>query len=259
MAAINPDASYTTALVGGHLYVGAAAEQFGESAANERWPLSVTAPAEGSGWLRFTTLKANTVQEGWQISSQGGGLNVVEAGTGPAAGAGSSRLFLQAGGNVGIGIDTPGARLDVRGDIRAEKLTVGGALSVSGDTTITGGLAVRGAQNLIKVATTTLAVVNAGKDTPASWRFDYAGQFTEVYAAYVVLQGFSLWPNTDPRFGAYGHVKEPAGAFTQHVFVRIVSYDNNAATGVAYCSEAEPTWELDNSVLFTVVVMGRKV
>src|SRR5947209_2723073 len=132
MAAINPEASFETALVHSHLYVGAAAAQFGDSAANERWPLSVTASAEGSGWLRFTTLKADTVQEGWQINPQEGGLNVVEAEAGPAAGTGSSRLFLQAGGNVGIGTTTPAHTLEVNGTLNATEILKNGApLSLS--------------------------------------------------------------------------------------------------------------------------------
>lgn len=83
----------------------------------------------------------------------------------------------------------------------------------------------------------------------------FAG-FRKVYTVFALLQGFSLWPNADnPAFTTWGHVADP-GAVSQHVFVRVDRYDTNEATGVAYCSEAGTNWETNNSVLFTVVVLG---
>ena len=74
-----------------------------------------------------------------------------------------------------------------------------------------------------------------------------------------VLQGFSLWPNADnPAFTSWGHSAD-LGGIPQHVFVRVDRYDTSEATGVAYCSEARPDYEANNSVLFTVVVLGMGV
>lgn len=130
-------------------------------------------------------------------------------------------------------------------------------LSVTkGQVNVTGKLQVDGAQNIIKVKTFTLAVKNKAKDTANTWSVDYTDQkFTEVYAVFVNLQGFSLWGN-DANFASWGHVTNNE-AIPQHVFARVTASDTKTASGTSYCSESKADGELDNTVLFTVVVMGR--
>jgi len=46
-------------------------------------------------------------------------------------------------------------------------------------------------------------------------------------------------------------------AIPQHVFVRIINFDNSQANGECFCSESLVANQGDNTVLFTLVVMGR--
>lgn len=73
----------------------------------------------------------------WHTSLSGNSLNFAESGVADA------RLFLQAGGNVGIGTKDPGATLDVNGSG-----SIAGVLSVGGLATLNGGVKVVGAANL---------------------------------------------------------------------------------------------------------------
>lgn len=50
---------------------------------------------------------------------------------------------------------------------------------------------------------------------------------------------------------------ESTAAIVQHVFVQVTSHDNNTAHGKVYCSESLATNETDNTILLTVVVLGR--
>jgi hypothetical protein len=43
----------------------------------------------------------------------------------------------------------------------------------------------------------------------------------------------------------------------QHAYVRVIGWDNNTANGVCFCSESDATQESDNTILFTVVVLGQ--
>ncbi len=126
----------------------------------------------------------------------------------------------------------------------------------NGDQTFQGNLIVQGAQqNIIKVVTITKAVVNAGVDSPANWSVTYS-DFSQVYAVFAVLQGFSIFGNdNNTKFDHWDHFLGVEGII-QHVFLRVDKFDTTTAQGVAYCSEAGKG-EGDNSILFTVVVMGR--
>jgi hypothetical protein len=57
-------------------------------------------------------------------------------------------------------------------------------------------------------------------------------------------------------FNSKGHVKS-TDAIPQHVYVRVTWQDAIMAGGEIYCSESSSGSEADNTVLFTVVVMGR--
>jgi hypothetical protein len=45
----------------------------------------------------------------------------------------------------------------------------------------------------------------------------------------------------------------------QHAFVRVDSWDVNGAHGVAFCSQSDPAVSGNNSILFTLVVIGRPI
>lgn len=148
----------------------------------------------------------------------------------------TERMRITNNGNVGIGTATPACKLDLNGD-----------------------LIVRGNQNIFKIKTYTKAVLNSGINQPGRWEIDYQGHFSEVYDAFVVLQGFSFWNYSDNiNFNPDSNYhSESTAAIPQHVFVRLEGKDNNHAWGVSYCSESHADWEVDNTVLFTLVVMGR--
>jgi len=134
------------------------------------------------------------------------------------------------------------------------------SVNANGDAKVSGKLEVKGDQNIIKVATYTLAIVNGGKDTPGKWSVDYSSYgFSEIHAVFVVLQGYSLWNyngKTDFALDTGHHVKS-TDAIPQHVFARVTSSDKKQASGTCYCSESDAGGEADNTVLFTVVVMGK--
>jgi hypothetical protein len=128
---------------------------------------------------------------------------------------------------------------------------------------VSGDLRVRGSTNLIHMAQQTFAKSNQNNnDNPRTWHYDYSAEnFVEVYAAYAVLQGFSVFNNEDnTAFTGVGHT--PGGDFIpQHVYVRITTappYPLNGIDGVCFCSESNANApESDNTVLFTVVVIGK--
>jgi hypothetical protein len=143
------------------------------------------------------------------------------------------------------------------------KLADTGELSVPGtlvatNAVVTGTLSVQGAQNVVKVQTFTRAVRNAGRDIPATWSIAFAG-FAEVYSAFAVLQGYSLWDyNGDTQFAPDpAHHSINDDAIPQHVFVRVDQVTTGFVQGVAYASESNGSVERDNTILFTVVVIGR--
>lgn len=128
------------------------------------------------------------------------------------------------------------------------------SLEVSGDIKLYGG------SNIVKTRVLHMAVRNFG-NSEASWVANYPNVFAEVYTAFAVLQGFSLWNYTnDVQFQHdASHHAPHANAIPQHVYVRLDTIGLNQATGVCFCSESLAANQGDNTVLFTVVVIGRGI
>lgn len=201
------------------------------------------------------------------------------------------RLSITNDGRVGIATQTPASKLDVNGDVsiasyinangnRTNLLGTDGAgnhwimggglaepdfnaigLSVSNKQVLIGPkwtLNVQGNQNLIAARQIPLVVKNNGA-APNFWSITYPSVFTDVYAVFAVFQGFSIYDNSgNLAFTNYGN-NQDAKSIPQHAFVRVDAYDQNGASGYAFCSESDPAQSGDNCILFTLVVIGRPI
>ena len=126
---------------------------------------------------------------------------------------------------------------------------------------LSGDLLAQGAVNsVVDVYTTVVRAKNSASDAPRSWSVVLpAGRFTQVFSAFAVLQGFSLFDNeTNSAFDSFGHVPN-IDAIPQHLMVAVDSFSTTAVTGRCFCQESDVNSEHDNTVLFTVVVIGRRV
>ncbi len=93
----------------------------------------------------------------------------------------------------------------------------------------------------------------------ATWSINIAGDFTGVPTAFAVLRGFSLFDNGgNLAFEGFGHVQDDR-AIPQHVMVRVTQVTGSTISGRCFCSESDETLQSDNTVLFSVVAIGRKV
>ncbi|OLB36166.1 MAG: hypothetical protein AUH11_12085 [Acidobacteria bacterium 13_2_20CM_57_17] len=148
-------------------------------------------------------------------------------------------------------------RSDPGGGALAMKLDSGSNLSVMGDLSVAGNLSVTGSHNIFRVISQTFALNMAGLTTPRFWTYNYGG-FSQIYTAFVVLQGFSIWDNDgDTSFTHFSNAAD-VNAIPQHVYVKIDGVPTTTQTsGHCFCSESLVGNEVDNTVLFTVVVMGR--
>jgi hypothetical protein len=131
----------------------------------------------------------------------------------------------------------------------------------SGNVSIAGSLRVTGTSNLVVVHKHEFSKQNAGADQPFTWTTNHAGVFAEVYTAFAVWNGFSLWQQLDANWEQAGRWSAGAdvNAIPQHAFVRVTQSDLNSTSGVGFVSESLPSNSPDNSVLFTVIVLGRGV
>ncbi len=84
-------------------------QNVGIGAAAPNRPLTIKGTGANSEWI---SLRRNDDLTKWHINHKNGGLNFVETGFG------DNRLFLAAGGNVGVGTATPGAKFEVAGTIK---------------------------------------------------------------------------------------------------------------------------------------------
>jgi hypothetical protein len=146
---------------------------------------------------------------------------------------------------------------DPGGGTLAMKLDGGSNLKVFGGLNVGGSLNVAGGQNIFSVFTKTLSLSLNGVKTPRAWTVNYP-PFSQIYTAYVVFQGFSLFNNEgDTTFSSFGHVSD-ANCIPQHAYVRIDGNPGLSQTsGFCFCSESLESNETDNTILFTLVVMGR--
>jgi hypothetical protein len=128
------------------------------------------------------------------------------------------------------------------------------SLQVSGDLRVLGAVT-----SVVEIWSQTVQLKNGAPDTPRGWSVPIPpGTFTSITSAFAVLQGFSLWDNEGSAgFDNFGHVADP-NAIPQHVMVMVDSTSPTQVRGRCFCSESNAGWETDNTVLFTVVVIGRR-
>lgn len=134
------------------------------------------------------------------------------------------------------------------------RVSVWDRLEVNGDLAVTG--RVSASSYNIQFYQQTFASQNSGTNGVRDTYINYAGMgFVQVFAAFAVFNGFSLFSN-NTGFMNYGNVVA-AGAIPQHVFATVLSYSTSGATVRAFCSESDPAGGADNTVLVTLVVIGR--
>jgi hypothetical protein len=123
---------------------------------------------------------------------------------------------------------------------------------------VSGNLTVDGTSlSVVKVKTYEFVRQNAGVDAPAVWNQDVSGDFTQVFSAFAVLSGFSIWPNNSTNFTSHSHA-QTTSAIPQHVYTK-AEVAGLMVTLRAYCSESLASNETDNSILVTLVVIGRQL
>jgi len=139
-------------------------------------------------------------------------------------------------------------------------VVVGSPSGVPSDLLISGQLRAYGdVRSVVNVWTIVQAVGNQGPGL-VTWQVTIpAGEFTQVDTAFAALQGFSIFDNhQNPNFTTGGHLISP-NAIPQHVYVRVTNFNTGQVNGISYCSESKAADEGKNTVLFTVVVIGRRI
>lgn len=125
-------------------------------------------------------------------------------------------------------------------------------LEVNGNSKVTGQLEVQGRRLYPKIKVYRDQICrNGGTNIEGKWSINIQGEFNEVYDAYVVLQGHSLWG----AFGT-GYHGSSSDCIPQMVYAKLTTVNTSLVSGVGYCSESRADYEGDNSVMFTVVIIG---
>jgi hypothetical protein len=122
---------------------------------------------------------------------------------------------------------------------------------------VPGRLRVTGDQNLIKVKTFHRTFGDDPPDNAHAWTINYPGEFAEVYTAFVMVNGFSIFG--DPEIINPFEHDASFGSIPQHVVVRLTQADTDSATGFSYCSRSNTVLEGSCQVTFTLVVIGKGV
>lgn len=221
-------------LESGDIQLAPSGGRVGVGSVSPRNPLAV----RGTGsWQELLSFEATDGTTKWHLNQlfngTDPGLNFAETAVADA------RLFLRAGGNVGVGIGTPTERLDVNGNLR-----------------VRGNLIVDGGMPLVKVLTYTRSLRNTS-NPPQNWTINHAGDFQQVYRKFVVFQGFSIWPHDNNiNWWSTG-----GGNAVGHAFVRLEDNNDlnvNSTSGYCFVNEVGPGAVFDdNAVLFTLVIIGR--
>lgn len=108
-------------------------------------PLTIMGSGPNCEWIQLRGAFGTNL---WHINYRNNGMNVAETG------AADYRLFIQTGGNVGIGTGTPGARLDVSGTVRMTGFQLG--TSATAGHVLTANASGAGAWQALPAAPTTL-------------------------------------------------------------------------------------------------------
>ena len=170
------------------------------------------------------------------------------------------------------GLQTIGGTLSVTGAASFNNnATVSGSLAVNGPQTISGALSVTGSANFnnnvsvngsLTVRGETvypkIAVIpnqhwqNGANLNQCQWNINLSSyNFTSIYTAFVIFQGFSLWDTYIPN----GNHTTSSNDIPQTAYVELVGYNTTNAWGVSYCSCSSGS-EYNDSVMFTLVVIG---
>jgi len=170
------------------------------------------------------------------------------------------------------GLQTIGGTLSVTGTVSFNNnATVSGSLTVNGPQTIGGTLSVTGSANFNNNASVNgsltvrgetvypkIVVIpnqhwqNGANFNQSEWNINLSSyNFTSIYTAFVIFQGFSLWDTYIPN----GNHTTSSNDIPQTAYVELVGYNTTDAWGVSYCSCSSGS-EYNDSVMFTLVVIG---
>ena len=135
------------------------------------------------------------------------------------------------------------AALNVYGATTLNNLTVSGSTSVNS-------LTINGQTVYPKIAVIPdNHYQNGGYVEEYGWIIDITKyNFTTIYSAFVIFQGFSLFDDYNPGFSNPSDIPQIA-------YVKLGNYTTKKVSGVSYCSCANGN-ESNGSVMFTLVVIG---
>jgi hypothetical protein len=207
-------------------------------------PSDYSLRVNGPGYVRFTESGVDR----WHINNSGGGLNFAESGFA------DYRLFLSAGGNVGIGTNSPQAKLHVAGagtflgsnpyikfsDVKAKGTSGGTAVSGINARTFN---TEYDPQNLASFNNNTNLVLPAGtyqcRIVAPAFRVDNHQARLRIAGGATVLLGTSEWADNDS--GGTGSSSTIAGQFTLASQTTLV-VEHFTAAGSSLGSASNSTW-----------------
>ncbi|RDE52162.1 MAG: hypothetical protein DVS81_02725 [Candidatus Accumulibacter meliphilus] len=237
--------NYTDLVLGANGYVGMGTD-------NPKAKLSVVGTAMISDGTGYAVPQERMVSGSLTIGS-----TATSYGGGSGWNANTAGLMLETMANTEIAVHDGGSRVAslmyYEGD-SANRITIGRDMGWGVSTMASAGpLIAEGNRVYPKIkAFRDQIVTNGGVDVVGQWKVNYAGEFVAVYECLVVLQGFS---DLATGFTVGTHVASDA-AIPQTVYIKLSGFDEKMAWGIAYCSESRKENEVDNRVMFTLVVFG---